>query len=140
MFHERWIHHLGAGPKGPDKRKALAPHIMNSFFMKTKIIFASFSICKKLDWMLCNLFNHAKKVEFVCCERCDLARKIEFTFFELFEPVKNWIHLLLAFLLLQRIVWVINYSFWTKDKSDTNNSLSTVIYFVNKKFNNTWLW
>ena len=81
-----------------------------------------------------------KKVEFVCCERCDLARKIEFTFFELFEPVKNWIHLLLAFLLLQRIVWVINYSFWTKDKSDTNNSLSTVIYFVNKKFNNTWLW
>ena len=24
----------GAGPKGPDKRKALAPHIMNPFLMK----------------------------------------------------------------------------------------------------------
>ena len=113
-----------SGPFGP------APHMMNSFFMKTKTIFAYFSVCKKLDWMLCNLFNHAKKVEFVCCERCDLARKIEFTFFELFEPVKNWIHLLLAFLLLQRIVWVINYSFWTRDKSDTNNSLSTFMIMI----------
>merc|ERR1711951_52555 len=39
----------GAGPKGPDKRKALAPHIMNSFFMKTKSIHCFLSVCKKLD-------------------------------------------------------------------------------------------
>ena len=131
---------MGAGPKGPDKRKALAPHIMNSFFMKTKTIFASFSVCKKLDWMLCNLFNHAKKSGIR-------------VLWALWPCKKNWIHFFwafwaceklnpssISFFLLQIIVWVINYFFWTKDQSDTNNSLSTVIYFVNKKFNNTWLW
>ena len=130
----------GAGPEGPDKRKALAPHIMNSFFMKTKSIHCFLSVCKKLDWMLCNLFNHAKKVELVCCERCDLARKLNSLFLSFWACEKLNSFSISFFYCKELIIWVMNHSFWTKDKSKINNSFSTAIYFVNKKLNNAWLW
>ena len=87
-----------SGPFGP------APHMMNSFFMKTKTIFASFSVCKKLDWMLCNLFNHAKKSGIRVLWALWPCKKNWIHFFWAFEPVKKWIPFLLAFFIAKNCV------------------------------------
>ena len=78
----------GAGPQGPNKREALAPY--NEFIFHDKqILFAFVSVCKTLDWMLCNLFNHANKSGIRVLSVVTLQEKVEFTFVEILEPVTN---------------------------------------------------
>ena len=58
-------------------------------FHDKQIIFAFVSVCKTLDWMLCNLFNHANKSGIRVLSVVTLQEKVEFTFVEILEPVTN---------------------------------------------------
>ena len=48
-FHEKWIHHMGGGPKGPGQAQSACPPYDESIFHEKNIYFACFSVCKMLN-------------------------------------------------------------------------------------------